>query len=92
MRIKTIFIIIVTVLITVVIMQNADEVQFSLLFWKVYLSKLIVMAGLTLLGFFIGLLLGRPKKRIENIQPTLESPEFTPVPKTLSEEDRNYIN
>lgn len=92
MRIKTIIIILITVLVTVVIMQNADEVQFSLLFWNVYLSKLIVMAGLTLTGFIIGLIMGRPKRQSVAFKTTDEPTGNLPSSNTLSEEDRDYIN
>jgi putative membrane protein len=92
MRLKTIFIIIVTVIITVIIMQNADEVLFSLLFWNVYLSKLIVMAGLTLIGFIVGFLVGRPRKNPVIYNTTENEVKKQPESDTLSEEDRDYIN
>jgi len=43
MRIKTMFIIFVTVLLTVVVMQNTKEVPFNFLFATFYVSKLVML-------------------------------------------------
>ena len=55
-------IIIITVLLTVVIMQNADEVPFKFLFAKFYASKLVVMLIVAIIGVIIGVLIARPSK------------------------------
>lgn len=92
MRAKTIFIIILSILITIVIMQNSDEVWFSLFFWNVSVSKLIVMAAIALLGFLVGFLTGRRKKKpYEVAEEYRDTPVRTPD-SGLSEEDRNYIS
>ena len=60
MRIKTMFIIFVTVLLTIVIMQNTKEVPFSFLFATFYISKLIMLLAVAVVSFIIGIMVGRP--------------------------------
>lgn len=92
MRITTILIILITVLLTVVLMQNTDPVNFTILFSDVRLSKLSVMAGTTIVGFILGYLVGRPK-RARNIAPEYYEEESQKEnPNTLSDEDREYIS
>jgi uncharacterized integral membrane protein len=62
MRIKTMFIIFITVLFTVVIMQNTDRVRFSFLFSDFMVSKLVVLLVVAIIGFIIGVLVGRPRR------------------------------
>lgn len=92
MRIKTIFIILITVLLTVVIMQNTDEVIFKFLFSRFYVSKLVMLLFAVVLGFIVGVLIARPgRPRYKPGQP-----EETDTPEkpnnTLSDEDRDYIS
>jgi uncharacterized integral membrane protein len=92
MRIKTMFIIFVTVLLTVVIMQNTDKVLFTFLFTDFRISKLVLLLIVAIVSFIIGVLIGRPSK-----------PKYTPGQNedinnlknksdTLSDEDRDYIS
>lgn len=98
MSFKTIFIICATVLITVILMQNQDEVLFKILWKEMYVSKLAMMLSLTFIGFIIGLILGRPKSKSEQKQIPLEIENTENVitntenKSSLSDEDRDYIS
>ena len=92
MRIKTIIIILITILLTVVLMQNKGTVRFTFLFMDFYVSKLVMLAIVSGIAFVLGYLVGRPKriKRLggEFSDTDLEKGESN----TLSDEDREYIN
>jgi uncharacterized integral membrane protein len=92
MRIKTIIMIIITVLLTVVIMQNTDEVKFTLLFSDVYISKLVVLTAVSVIAFLLGILVGRPSrvKPIATYDDDIKTTNNNP--NTLSDEDREYIS
>ena len=92
MRIKTIIIILITVLFTVVLMQNTGRVTLSFLWADFSISKLTMMLLVAVVAFVIGVLVGRPNKvkRLGGDSPD-ESTEKT-NPNTLSDEDREYIN
>ncbi len=98
MSFKTIFIICAAVLITVILMQNQDEVLFKILWKEMYISKLAMMLSLTFIGFIIGLILGRPKSKPEQKQIPLEIENTgnvitnTENNSSLSDEDRDYIS
>ncbi|MFD1630300.1 hypothetical protein [Pseudopedobacter beijingensis] len=94
MKFKTFFIIAVTAIITIILMQNQDEVLFKVLWKEMYVSKLIMMLTLTFAGFLIGLIIGRPKKNIDNDTATEDtnSGQITENKPTLSDEDKDYIN
>jgi uncharacterized integral membrane protein len=92
MRIKTMFIILITVLLTVVIMQNTDRVRFSFLFSDFMVSKLIVLLAVAIIGFIVGVLVGRPRRTKYIPNPDVEVDGVKKHPNTLSDEDREYIN
>ena len=92
MRIKTMFIILVAVLLTIVLMQNTGSVKFTLLFTDVYLSKLIVLASMAIAGFILGFMTGRPRNTKYNIGAYHDSINKKEDDGTLSDEDREYIN
>jgi uncharacterized integral membrane protein len=92
MSVKTIIAIIIAVLLTIVIMQNNDKVNFNIFFSSIYISKLSVMAGVAFAAFILGFLVGRPKKvkyDIEQYHDTMYNKNKTD---TLSDEDRDYIS
>jgi uncharacterized integral membrane protein len=92
MRIKTIFLIVVTILLTIIIMQNNQTYNFNILFWHPLVSNLVVMAVIAIISFIIGILVGRPRKvKFDNSHPSLDNPTGT-KPDTLTDEDREYIN
>jgi len=92
MRIKTMLIIFITILLTVVIMQNTDEVTFKFLFSKFYISKLVMLLFVAIVAFIIGVLVGRPGRpkyipgQVEDADPIKSQIN------TLSDEDRDYIS
>ena len=102
MSFKTIFIIILSILITVIFMQNSDEVIFTILWKEVRVSKLLMMLIMTSFGFIIGLIVASPKKKkFTNNQTDIpfevsqtEDQEYIEMPKKkgLSDEDREYLN
>ncbi len=83
MKAKTIVIIVVTILLTIVITQNTDAVSFKLLFWNLDISKLFLIPTLLLIGFLLGLLSRKSRERQETEQ--YDKPN-------LSDEDRDYIS
>ena len=91
MSIKTIIIIVITVLLTTVLMQNTDQVKFTILFGDIYLSKLVVLGVITVIAFILGILVGRPKKQEYDIG-AYHDQIHKDEPNTLSDEDRDYIN
>lgn len=97
MTFKTIFIIVVTVLVTIILMNNTDEVSFWI-FGDVRLSKLAVLGVMFGLGLIIGFLAGRPRKRIKtetfNTAESVQDKDYNYIqdnPDQLSDEDRDYI-
>jgi len=91
MSVKTIIIVIIAVLLTIVLMQNTGEVKFTFLFSDTYLSKSAVMAFVAVIAFIAGILVGRPKKTKYDIGAYHDS-IHKDNPDTLSDEDRDYIN
>lgn len=91
MRAKTIFIILVTALITVFLVMNTDEVEFDFIFAKKEVSKLLVIGVCTFIGFILGYWAGRPRTVVSSYDD--QSGHTEPNSKTgLSDEDRNYIS
>ncbi len=102
MSFKTIVIIFLAVLITVIFMQNTDQVMFTLLWKEIYVSKLIMMLIVTVFGFIIGVIVARPRRKKEivienntsNGNISSADDDYIDVKKNndLSDEDRDYIN
>ena len=90
MRAKTISIIVLTVLVTVILMKNMDEVNFWI-FGTRSVPKLAVLGTMFFIGAVVGFLVGRPKKRQEREELEDDSPTFE-VKKPLNPEDSDYIN
>ena len=87
MSAKTIFIMIISVLVTIILMKNTDEVNFWL-FGDTSVPKLAVLGVMFLSGAVVGFMVGRPRRR------TTTSEELTEErgESTLSQEDRDYIS
>lgn len=89
-------------MVTIILMQNTDEVLFKILWKEIHVSKLVIMLSLTFAGFIIGLIMGRPKKKplptsetTKNVPLEINNTEDTyiePPKKNLSDEDRDYIS
>jgi uncharacterized integral membrane protein len=103
MSFKTIIIIVLAVLITVIFMQNTDQVMFTLLWKEIYVSKLIMMLIVTVFGFIIGVIVARPRRKKKEV--VIESNTPNQITNTddesyvsrkkqndLSDDDRDYIN
>ena len=92
MSIRTILSLVIVVLLTIVIMQNTDEVKFTLLFSTVYMSKVGVLTAVALGGFILGVLVARPKNKKYNIGEHYDELHADEDKNTLSDEDRDYIS
>jgi uncharacterized integral membrane protein len=91
MSIKTFFVVLITVLLTIVLMQNTDAVKFTILFSNVYISKLVMMTAVAVAAFILGALVARPKKPKYDIG-KYHDELHRDDPDTLSDEDRDYIS
>jgi uncharacterized integral membrane protein len=101
MRLKTIFIIVVTILVTIVITQNDSPVYLKVLFFTARTSQLITLLAMAIIGFVIGFLVGRPKTQklgndyghgYDEHDDTINEGLTKPKKDTLSDEDRDYIS
>jgi len=97
MSFKTIFIIVVSVLVTVILMNNTDEINFWL-FGNARIPKLAILGLMFGLGLIIGFIAGRPGKNSQKISgnnsdylPYTNSESNDKEPDLLSDEDREYI-
>ncbi|MEC3878763.1 hypothetical protein [Parapedobacter sp. 10938] len=89
MRAKTISIIVLTVLVTVILMKNMDEVNFWI-FGTRSVPKLAVLGTMFFIGAVVGFLIGRPKKKVEvDEEYDVEEEEAN---KPLNQDDNDYIN
>ncbi|MEJ7692859.1 hypothetical protein [Daejeonella sp.] len=93
MTFKTIFIILISVLVTVILMNNTDEMEFWI-FGDARIPKLVILGSMFGLGLIVGFVLGRPKKKV--IEDVPESEDVKKIPlevskANLSDEDREYL-
>jgi uncharacterized integral membrane protein len=65
MNAKQILILVVAVLALIVMLQNTGIVSIQLLFWKISMSRIIMLAFLLLAGFLLGILVSSPVFRRE---------------------------
>jgi uncharacterized integral membrane protein len=92
MRIKTIIIIVITILLTVVLMQNTERDSLYFLWATFRMSKLLILAIVAIIAFILGYLVGRPK-RVKLLGGDLpDSDQDKNNSNTLSEEDKDYIS
>lgn len=89
---KTIFIIILTALLTIFLMVNTEPVDFDFLVTTVAVSKLLVIGICVLIGFIIGFIVGRPRKTVSSYDDEIEKNQPVSNKKELSDEDRDYIS
>jgi putative membrane protein len=90
MKPKTIFALIITVLLTIFLTVNSDAVDFDFLIGEpVAVSKLVVIGICVLIGFILGFIVGRPRKTISSYDTEIEKAENKSA---LSDEDRDYIS
>ena len=62
MKPKIIVIIILVVLFLVIMIQNTEVVDFQLFFWKMSMSRIIMISFVLLIGFVLGYLVARSEK------------------------------
>lgn len=92
MKAKTIFVIIITALLTIFLTVNSDAVEFDFIIGEpVSVSKLVVIGICILIGFILGFIVGRPRKTVSSYDAEIERGEGKPND-DLSEEDREYIS
>jgi len=89
---KTIFIIILTALLTIFLMVNTEPVDFDFLVTTVAVSKLLVIGICIIIGFIIGFIVGRPRKTVSSYDAEIEKNQPVSTKKELSDEDRDYIS
>ena len=89
---KTIFIIILTALLTIFLMVNTEPVDFDFLVTTVAVSKLLVIGICIIIGFIIGFIVGRPRKTLSSYDDEIEKNHTNSNKKELSDEDRDYIS
>jgi uncharacterized membrane protein YciS (DUF1049 family) len=99
MRVKTIFLLAVAIIITVLIMQNNEPAKFNILFFSgAYVSKLSVLLFVAIASFVAGIVIAQPKKyKIDTNHYQADEDDDSEQPRqtkhnTLSDEDRDYIN
>lgn len=95
MNFKTILIIVISVLVTVVLMNNTDEINFWI-FGDARIPKLAILGTMFGLGLIVGFLAGRPSKKVvvDNLEvgnSADKNRQHTIEQDNLSEEDRDYI-
>ncbi|RKD15261.1 hypothetical protein BCY91_07060 [Pelobium manganitolerans] len=102
MSFKTILIIICSVALTIVCMQNMEPANIQILWMEFTVAKLWMLLTCAFFGFVIGILVARPKKRIIPQENSAEVPFEINRPvgddelsnnskKQLSDEDRDYL-
>jgi len=84
------------VLVTIVLMNNTEEINFWL-FGATSVPKLVVLGIMFGLGFIIGIMAARPRKKEivyqnQNLPESDTHPSAIPESPGLSDEDRDYIN
>jgi len=62
MKQKYIIIIVLTVLALIIALQNQGVVTFHIFFWTISMSRILMMVGFLLIGFFVGLLVAQRSK------------------------------
>lgn len=97
MSAKTIFLLILAVLVTIILMKNTDEVNFWI-FGERSIPKLAVLGFMFLAGGITGYIIGRPRRKPllnqDNDDSMDDHPENPPrlERNSLSDEDREYIS
>lgn len=84
---KTIFIILCSVLLTLILVNNTDDMTFWL-FGETKIPKLAVLGSLFFIGWLLGYLMGKSGGKND---PTQQYTELNDEVDGLSETDREYI-
>lgn len=59
MKVKTIIILILIALFVIILIQNTQVVTIQLFFWKLSMSRIILICMLMLIGFIVGFLVAK---------------------------------
>ena len=62
MKIKTIIVIVIAVIITIFSLQNSEITEVRFFFWKLTLSKILLILGSFVVGVLIGILVSIKNK------------------------------
>lgn len=62
MKAKNIAILIVSIVLFIILLQNTQVVSLRLLFWKISMSRIILLPLIMLIGFSVGFIVGKKKK------------------------------
>ncbi len=100
MSFKNTISLIITIGLTVLIMQNQEDAEFTILFASVKLPKLVMLTAVSVSAFLLGVLISRPAKtklpehydEYDNEEVEENSGRPRRRPDTLSDEDREYIS
>lgn len=63
MKFKTIMALIIIVLVAVIFIQNTEVVEFKLYFWKIQMSRIILLPAVLLAGFILGYIIAKVNRR-----------------------------
>lgn len=94
MSFRTTLALIITILLTVAIMQNPEITKFKMIFVEVQLPKLVLMTAMSVGGLLVGLLVSSSKNKSQHSSyPAGDYHNSTDRDSsTLSDEDRYYIS
>ena len=67
MKIKTIIAIVIAVIITIFSLQNSEITEVRFFFWKLTMSKVLIVLGSFAIGVLVGILVSM-KKKISSIK------------------------
>jgi len=62
MNAKIVIILVLIILFSVILIQNTEIVTFHLLFWKIGMSRIIMISFMLLVGFVIGFIVAKLSK------------------------------
>jgi uncharacterized integral membrane protein len=63
MKVKWIIIIILAILFIIIIIQNSGIVEYKIFFWKINISRIIIIPIFLIIGFLIGFFIPKGKKK-----------------------------
>lgn len=82
MSLKSFFLIVITAIVTIIVVQNNELVNLKVLFWEFQLSKLLLILCSIIIGLIVGIVL-RSRSKKNNLDLNTNSP--------LSSDDREFI-
>lgn len=63
MKLKTIIILVLIALFMIILIQNTQVVEVQIFFWKIAMSRIIMISFLLIMGFVIGYLVATVRKK-----------------------------